>query len=150
MRKVNRIIIHCSDTPASMDVGAKEITKWHTAPPPMGNGWKALAYAYVIRRNGTLELGRDLDGDGDVIEEVGAHAAGFNANSIGICIVGGRGGNNFTPEQFKTLAFIVGELTSFYPQAEVIGHRDLPKVNKSCPAFDVRSWWSENDPSRRQ
>jgi hypothetical protein len=153
MRKVNQIIIHCADTMSGQDIGAKEITVWHTSPPPRGNGWKSIAYAYVIRRSGELELGRDMDGDGDVVEEVGAHAAGFNAHSIGICLVGGKGAdgkpeNNFTPEQFKILAWLVGELTSLYPKAEVLGHRDLPGVKKACPSFSARDWWKENNPGR--
>ena len=30
-----------------------------------------------------------------------------------------------------------------YPEAEVIGHRDLPWVRKSCPGFDVKKWLSQ-------
>lgn len=145
MRKVNMIVVHSADTPAIADIGVKEITEWHTLPQPKGRGWKAIGYAYVIRRSGEIELGRDLDGDGDVVEEVGAHAEGFNANSIGICLVGGRGKNgeaenNFTHEQFKMLAWLLSELTSKFPGARVLGHRDLPGVTKQCPSFDVRSW----------
>lgn len=141
-RRKTRIVVHCSDTPASMDIGAAEITRWHTDPPPRGNGWRAIGYAAVIRRDGTLELGRDIDGDGDVIEEIGAHAAGFNAESIGVCLVGGKGGPDFTPEQLKTLRWWIGEVESL-PQTDikdVCGHRDLPGVNKACPSFNVRHW----------
>jgi hypothetical protein len=146
MRKIDKIIIHAADTPSSMDIGAKEITMWHTDPPPKGRGWAAIGYAYVIRRDETLELGRDLDGDGDVVEEVGAHAAGFNARSIGVCLVGGKDAGssvaNFTPAQYKILAWLVGELTNKFPGCDVLGHRDLPGVTKDCPCFDVRTWWA--------
>ena len=27
-----------------------------------------------------------------------------------------------------------------YPDAEILGHRDLPNVHKDCPAFDVKRW----------
>jgi hypothetical protein len=138
MRNVNKIIVHCSDTPAEMDIGAKEITVWHTSPPPTGNGWKAIGYAYIIRRDGMMELGRDLDGDGDVVEEIGAHAAGFNSHSIGVCMVGR---DSFTDDQFRMLRWLCNELTSIHQEAEVLGHRDLPGVKKSCPGFDVKSWW---------
>lgn len=141
MRKINMLVIHCADTTPDMDIGAREINDWHVKE----RGWKAIGYAYVIRRSGALELGRDLDKDGDVVEEVGAHAAGYNANSIGICLVGGKskkGGaeNNFTPHQFKMLAWLVGELESKFPGCDVLGHRDLPGVTKQCPSFDVREW----------
>jgi N-acetylmuramoyl-L-alanine amidase len=85
MRLIDTIIGHCSFTPPKMDIGAAEIRGWHVDE----NGWLDIGYAYVIRRNGIIELGRDLDNDGDVDEEIGAHARGFNAHSIGICVVGG-------------------------------------------------------------
>jgi hypothetical protein len=28
-----------------------------------------------------------------------------------------------------------------YPQAEVLGHRDIPGVKKDCPSFNVKEWW---------
>lgn len=142
MREITQIVIHCSDTPAGMDIGAKEIREWHTAPKPKGNGWRDIGYHYVIRRDGVLETGRDLDGDGDIDEEVGAHAAGHNANSIGICMVGGgKGICNFTRQQWSQLDNVVKALTLQYPQAAVCGHRDL-NPGKQCPSFDARAWWN--------
>ncbi|WP_437182110.1 hypothetical protein [Segatella copri] len=32
-----------------------------------------------------------------------------------------------------------------YPDAEILGHRDLPWVRKSCPCFDVKEWLKEID-----
>ena len=26
------------------------------------------------------------------------------------------------------------------PDAEILGHRDLPNVHKDCPSFDVKRW----------
>ena len=51
--------------------------------------------------------------------------------------------NNFTPQQFESLAEVLDELCGRYPDAEVLGHRDLPDVQKECPAFDVRGWLNE-------
>ena len=142
---MNKLIIHASATPQDMDIGAETIDQWHR-----DRGWKAIGYHHVIRRDGTMEKGRDLDGDGDVTDEVGAHAAGFNHGSIGICLVGGsRRTNgamipdfNFTQSQMASLSFLVGEYRTRYPNIEVMGHRDLPGVNKACPCFDVSSWFS--------
>ena len=141
MRKIKQIIVHCSATGPQMDIGASDIDQWHKA-----KGWAAIGYNYVIRRDGTLENGRDLDGDGNVDEEMGAHAYGFNANSIGICLAGGvdekgKPDPNFTPEQWQTLAAVVRRLTKAHPEAVVLGHRDLPGVRKACPSFDVKPWW---------
>lgn len=131
---MERLIIHAADTPATMDIGAAEIDRWHK-----DKGWAAIGYHHVIRRDGTIEKGRDLDGDGDVTDEVGAHAAGFNEGSIGICLVGGKPDFNFTMAQLKMLVFLVGEYKSRYPEIEIMGHRDLPGVTKACPCFDVKS-----------
>jgi hypothetical protein len=135
MRIINQIIIHCSDTPAGMDIGAAEIREWHTALPPKGNGWADIGYHYVIRRSGVIEPGRPE-------EVVGAHVAGHNANSIGVCLVGGgQGVCNFTWQQWGVLRELITQLLSRYPAAEVFGHRDFTSA-KACPTFDARAWWN--------
>lgn len=143
-RKVDLIIVHCADTFADMDIGAAEIRKWHTDPAPKGRGWADIGYHFVIRRDGTVELGRDTDKDGDVYEEVGAHVAGWNKNSIGICMVGGKGANgdaenNFTGKQFASLETILRVIKADYPRATVHGHREFDH-GKQCPSFDVQEW----------
>lgn len=113
------IIVHCSATPPGMDIGAKEIDRWHRE-----RGWLKIGYHFVIRRDGFMEPGRG-------IEEVGAHAEGYNSLSVGICMVGGVAPdgktpeNNFTPEQFTTLEGLIADIRKLYPDAEVIGHRDV-------------------------
>ena len=58
------IVIHCSQTRPSQDIGAKDIDRWHRE-----RGWLKIGYAKVIRRNGEVELGRSN-------RDTGAHAAG--------------------------------------------------------------------------
>lgn len=136
MRKINKIIVHCSATRPSQDIGAAEIDSWHRK-----EGYDRIGYHYVIRRDGTLEEGRN-------VEKAGAHAYGHNAHSIGICLVGGvddnmRPQDNFAPLQYMTLQECVDDLQRDYDvnDADIIGHRDLPGVAKDCPCFDVRAWW---------
>jgi N-acetyl-anhydromuramyl-L-alanine amidase AmpD len=127
----NYIIIHCSDTPSSMDIGANEIRQWHINE----RNFIDIAYHFVIRRNGTRELGRN-------IEDVGSHTKGFNSSSVGICLVGGwKEMDNFTPPQWKELEVLVKELKLRYPKAEVLGHCNL-NAGKTCPNFDVIKWYS--------
>ncbi|MCK5639702.1 MAG: N-acetylmuramoyl-L-alanine amidase [Gammaproteobacteria bacterium] len=128
-RKITHGIIHCADTPADMDIGAKEIRDWHVN----GNGWSDIGYHSVIRRDGTIEKGRDIDISG-------AHAKGHNKHSIGICLVGGMGGFNFTREQMKSLDYIISAMEKINPDIEILGHCDLPGVTKTCPNFDVMAW----------
>jgi N-acetylmuramoyl-L-alanine amidase len=134
-KSTNWIAIHCSATRPSQDVGAADIRKWHKA-----QGWSDIGYHFVIRRNGKIEKGRAVDA-------VGAHVAGFNASSVGICMVGGvsqkdftKAENNFTKEQFNALMALLVQLCVRYPKAKVRGHRDFPKVAKACPSFDAIVW----------
>ena len=136
MRRITEIIIHCSATPEGKDFTVEDIRRWLLA-----RKFADIGYHYVIKRDGTVDKGRDE-------EEVGAHAQGYNTGSIGICLAGGtnkagKAENNFTPEQFKALEAKLEELLKRYPKAEILGHRDLAGVKKDCPSFDVRSWWSQ-------
>ena len=98
--KTDMIVIHCASTPASMDIGVKEIKKWHIED----NKWDDIGYHYVIRRDGTLETGREE-------HRTGSHARQVNGTSLGVCLVGGYGSggweNNFTEEQFVALKDII-------------------------------------------
>lgn len=135
-RKSTRyLVVHCSATRPSMDIGAADIRKWHKA-----KGWEDIGYHYVIRRDGRVERGRREDA-------VGAHVAGYNSASIGVCLVGGVSEknftvaeNNFTREQFAALEKLLVSLAKKYPKALVRGHRDFPKVAKACPSFDAKGW----------
>lgn len=127
MRKINKIILHCSDTPTGRDVRAKDIRRWHVVE----QGWADIGYHYVICRDGTIEPGR-------AESVIGAHAYGHNSDSIGICMVGGTGGCDFTRLQWKALDLLVSQLEKRYPGAEVIGHNDVS--SKECPSFDAKAW----------
>lgn len=141
------IVFHCSATRPSQNVTAQTIREWHVA-----KGWADIGYHFVIRRDGVVEAGRHPD-------DVGAHVAGHNTDTIGVCMVGGldeQGAafNNrpdlFTQAQWQSAEAIVKVLRKMYPFAAICGHRDLsPDANhdgkiqpaewlKSCPGFDAQ------------
>jgi len=139
MREITHIVIHCSSTPAIMDIGREQIREWH-----LERGWLDIGYHWVVRRSGVLEMGRDLDGDGYVMEEVGAHVSGHNQHSLSVCWVGGYAGiDNRTDAQKTTMASLVMLLKEVFPKAKILGHRDFPGVAKLCPSFEVSSWLTE-------
>lgn len=72
--------------------------------------------------------------------EVGAHCAGHNAHSVGICMIGT---DQFTADQWDSLAQLVNGLAQVYPIKKVLGHHDHDP-NKTCPCFDVEKWWAKN------
>lgn len=130
------LVIHCSAIQGSLEIGANEIDKHHRSE----RGFDRIGYHYVIKQDGTIEKGREE-------KEIGAHAFGFNKGSLGICLVGGvddlnEPKNNFTKIQFDSLYRLLNQLKEKYPDAKILGHRDLPNVQKRCPCFDVMRWWS--------
>lgn len=130
MREINEIIVHCSATKPSMDIGADWIRKIHVQQ----NKWRDIGYHYVIRRDGAVEHGRPVN-------QVGAHCQGHNTGTIGICMVGGltetgRPENNFTPAQFTSVQKLIKDLCVQYPAIiRLSGHNDY--ASKACPCFNV-------------
>ena len=142
MRKINEIIVHCSATRPSWmaDNGIEEkrdeIKRWHV----VDNGWRDIGYHYLIDRDGQTTRGRAL-------EDQGAHTAGHNANSIGVCLIGGHGSSvndeflaNFTDEQDQALRVLIDSLQTRFPSIKkVSGHNDYTAA-KACPGFKVARW----------
>lgn len=176
-RRIDLVMVHCSATPSGRwlcgrrgEVGfvpaVQIIDRWHqargfartaasrqAARPELA----AVGYHYVIDLDGYIDPGRAL-------VEVGAHVAGFNAASVGICLVGGAERDaRYTQPQWDSLARLVATVcrqksvplqAPLYPRrgGGVCGHRDLsPDINangeieptewlKTCPGFDVSAW----------
>jgi len=148
MRPITNIVIHCS---ASAFGNTNIIRKWHTEPP---RGWKDIGYHFIILNgnvdpdnnidfytlDGMIECGRQLNDDGFIDDvELGAHALGYNASSVGICLIGDKA---FSPDQFNALQRLVKELMQKWnlPKEAILGHceTDFGKAQgKTCPNFDM-------------
>lgn len=136
MRKIDKIIIHCSATAEGKAFTADDIRRWHTAPASRGGrGWRDIGYHYVVHLDGTVAKGRPES-------SVGAHCLGHNRSSIGICYIGGCASDGKTPKDTRTpaqkaaMASLIKELEGRYGGAEVYGHREMNPW-KACPSFDA-------------
>lgn len=162
-RHITDIIIHCAATQNGDSLFRPHPNGGAKIPPvAMIDGWHrqrgfkrsaearqrfnpqltSIGYHYVIYTNGASVSGR-------AEWEIGAHVAGQNSRSIGICLVGT---DKFTKAQWATLAELVRLLQKQYPRARVLGHRDYsPDLNgngiiepwewtKICPGFAVADW----------
>lgn len=137
--------VHCTATPPEMDIGAVEVDRMHRK-----RNFLCIGYNFIIRRNGVIESGRPLDTHG-------SHCKDGNRNEthIGIALVGGISskpqkhvpGNkwngsdaeaNFTPAQMASLSALLAHLGISPSNTE--GHRDVPRVTKACPSFEVKHW----------
>jgi N-acetylmuramoyl-L-alanine amidase len=139
-RVITELIVHCSATPEGNDYTVENIRADHKK-----QGWSDIGYHYVIYRDGTVHMGRDVD-------LVGAHFAkgGHNQHSIGICYIGGVENKPGTPyhllkakdtrteEQKNALLSLLLDLKKLYPQAKIYGHRDFDS-GKECPSFNAKS-----------
>lgn len=128
MRQIKKIILHCSDSQDSLDIGVKEIKKWHTDPPPKGNGWTDIGYHFVVRRDGRIERGRSE-------ETIGAHVAGHNSDSIGVCWVGRTVASD---KQLQAIyALLRGLIDKYGLEIEDIwGHNQFDS-HKTCPNLQM-------------
>ena len=131
-RDIEFIAIHCAATKPSMTVDRERIKGWH-----LKRGFSDIGYHFYIRQDGSLEFGRP-------IYKTGAHVAGYNSVSVGVCYEGGidEEGEAFdtrTPQQKRAIVDLLTELKVNYPKAIIQGHKDFPKVYKACPSFDAKS-----------
>ena len=139
MRKINKIIVHCSDSSWG---NAAEIDKWHKE-----FGWKGIGYHYVILNgnihprvfaeefDGALELGRP-------VEEQGAHVKGMNEDTIGVCLIGI---DIFSKKQKSMLNKLLYSLCREYElsRKDILGHYETPTgaaQGKTCPNINMKSY----------
>ena len=131
MRKINKIIIHCSATPQGREVSVSTIRKWH-----LKRRFSDIGYHYVIHLDGKISVGRDISRNG-------AHCSYENIGSIGICYVGGmskdmkKAKDTRTQAQKDSLIKLMQELIYTYNWDMTIhGHNEF--ANKACPSFNVQ------------
>ncbi|MBR6189280.1 MAG: N-acetylmuramoyl-L-alanine amidase [Prevotella sp.] len=127
MRKIDLIIIHCSATREDRPFPVESLIACHAAR------FGFTGYHYYITRDGQLYQTRHEN-------LPGAHARHYNAHSIGICYEGGLLSNGHpadtrTPEQKAALWHLLKSLKQDYPDAQILGHCELPHVVKTCPNF---------------
>lgn len=147
MKVIDTLVIHCSD---SLWGDRTVIDSWHK-----DKGFKEIGYHYVILNghskynssynpvtDGLIQPGRSLDNDTWIEEsEVGAHALGFNQNSIGVCLVGGANGRleGFTETQYHSALLLVSFWSRIIPKLKVMGHNETG-ANKACPVIDMNKF----------
>lgn len=147
IRLIDRIVIHCSATRVTQDFTAEQVKTAHIA-----RKFRTWGYHYYIRKDGTINPMRPVD-------QMGAHATGYNAASIAICYEGGLDVNGKavdtrTIAQKKAMLELLQKLTDQFNILYLDGHRDLsPDLDndgtvephewiKMCPCFDVHAEFS--------
>lgn len=86
--------------------------------------WTGIGYHFYIRKDGKIYEGRPIN-------TWGAHCIGYNDKSVGVCFEGNFEIEKPTKEQIKSGQKLVQYLKDTYPQAKVVGHKDLYAT--ACP-----------------
>lgn len=146
MRTIERIFVHCT-------AGSQKQTVEDLIAEFKRKGWKNPGYHYVVMPNGRIEcmLPEDCISNG---------VQGYNSTSINVAYIGGvdkngKGVDNRTEEQKKSLKSLLTELKKKYPKANILGHRDIsPDKNcngivdpweriKECPCFEAKEEYKD-------
>lgn len=124
MRKVTKIIVHCSDSDLPQHDNIDVIDSWHRQ-----RGFKKIGYHYFISSQGRVFPGRTE-------QDVGAHCQGFNMESIGVCLSGKK---LFNQLQFDALEKLCEKLCHRYDlnKTDIVPHSELSREGKTCPNFNL-------------
>lgn len=130
MRTVTLIIVHCSATREGQSFDFEQCRRDHIRH----RGFRDIGYHFYITRDGDIHRGRPM-------EKMGAHCLNHNRHSIGVCYEGGldsggRPKDTRTLPQRGSLLALIRELKRLFPEALVVGHRDL-NPQKACPCFNA-------------
>jgi len=134
--EIKYLVAHCSDSPQGRGDDASTIHRWHVQ-----NGWSGIGYNSVILEDGEVQQGRPIYWQGAHVRDFDRDGQGNNSDSLGVCLIGM--GGDATMNQLAALRIQLNEWLKIYPEAEVVGHRDLD-TRKTCPGFDVGKWFYGN------
>lgn len=141
---VEFICLHYSATPITQDTPLSLIRSWHKE-----RGWAMEGYHIYVRLSGDREYGRPLEPKKGFWTQ-GAGVSGWNHNTIHVCYEGGvyasdpnTGLDTRTQAQKEEIVKIFKELLGRFPNAEIIGHRDMKGAATQCPGFNAALWWKQ-------
>lgn len=125
--ETDQVVIHHTGNPMDDDLSAAEINASHQA-----RGWSCIGYHYVIRKDGTIEMGRPH-------WTISAHAYGENSHTIGIHVCGNFEIGEPTDAQIESLSMLLANLCTDYglsiDRDHVVGHREL--MSTACPGRNL-------------
>lgn len=123
------VMIHCSASDDPLADNIETMRQWHLA-----RGWRDVGYHYFIRKDGTIEKGRDELDDGAhcVYDLLGKS---MNRTSISICLHGLEH-DRFTKEQFESCAFVIRGLMKRHKIGAIVPH-SMFHSSKTCPVFNI-------------
>ena len=142
LKSVKLIVIHCVANPCNKPFSVKNLIACGEAK------YGQCSYHYYVRYNGDIVplLPESVQG---------VHARHYNNCSLGIVYEGGLNEKGVatdtrTAAQKHSLYELLKELTAEYPEARIVGHRELPHVAKKCPCYFPSIEYAELQPGNRK
>lgn len=139
MRDIKRIFVHCT-------AGSQKTTLKQLEQEFKNKGWTNPGYHYVVFPDGKIEQMLDEN-------KVSNGVQGYNSTSINVAYVGGVDSklkpiDNRTDAQKESLITLLTILKEKYPNAHIMGHRDIwgkdeKKWLKWCPCFDAEEEYKD-------
>ena len=142
-RKINQIIFHCTATTTGRDVTAEDVDKMHITAWGLNSG---CGYHFLIDIHGKVKKGRWSDYPGSHAgpnKKTGRPSS--NSDTIAVVYAGGLDKNlkaldeGMNELQRRTSVILLDALMRGYEldYVNILGHSELPLVNKSCPCTDM-------------
>lgn len=151
MRKIERIFVHCT-------ASSQKATVQSILAEFRRKKWRVPGYHWLIDKDGkkTQLVDENIVANG---------VKGYNSTSVHVAYIGGidkqhpNGIDTRTKDQKAALEILLTQLHQRYPNAEILGHRDIsPDTNhngkvdsweriKECPCFDAKKEYAhiQND-----
>lgn len=139
--ETNGILLHDSHTIPDIE-SIPEVPRWRDQAWDQGlkMGLLDIGYHFIIERDASVVETRDR-------HLIGTHTPGFNMDTIGICLVGGRevglegGVNNFLKRQIDALFDTIYECRREFGHIWVKGHSEVQryrnKMLPDCPSLEM-------------
>lgn len=117
------VVVHHTGNMYDDDMNAEQIHGIHLA-----QGWSGCGYHYIVRKDGSIEIGRPE-------WAMGSHAYGENWHTVGVHLCGNFEIASPTEQQIESAAYLIGWICERYnivpDKKHVVGHRDL--MPTACP-----------------
>ncbi|MGL5634711.1 MAG: N-acetylmuramoyl-L-alanine amidase [Sarcina sp.] len=124
------VLHHIEASRPNSNIPVEDVHSWHLA-----NGWSGIGYHFYINKNGEIFSGRPENA-------IGAHAKGFNTNSLGIAVEGKYGSETMNSIQKEAVIKLSKYLRQKYDIDDIKGHGELMPTDcpgKNYPLDEIRN-----------
>ena len=124
--RVKKVVVHHTTGTYRDASTVRAIQRFHQ----VDRNWADIGYNFLVAPDGTIYEGR-----GWLVH--GAHARGYNSNSIGIAYIGD--GRLPVPDKaFGSISYLIDKASEKFGDVEVVGHNGVGST--ICPGPVIDAW----------